>query len=721
MVKDRFKLIPIQISCEGNKKRLLYPKDWTHRDNFDEFTSYNGYAVKTGKEPNNITVIDVDSPEALKEFQEKYSINLFEKSGFIVKTHKGWHFYFKYNANLSTTTSFKGIKGVDIRNDGANVIIEVPEGLPCASYKILKDEELTELPESLVYIEPEYGSFVKKVEKVKERKGYPLTLLLKELLKSVLIDGHIHYLTDKGKSALKRLTPKIFREGEMGEHYRRIFESKGYIEPNDILEGDGSTYLSRIAAILAADETVSYELYSQTLKHLNRLWANPMDEERLEKTIIKNGNIVIDGKSIWEYNPDWEKKVKESSQFFLLIEEGIDAFYEPNMDKYIIYLNEIDTVYYLNKQSFGQIILSKTGEKFKEWQSLPVKHLTFNPTKDERFYTENGIEYFNIFEVSPLLKLAQKREQPKKKPEIILKILKNLFPNPEKLEVFLHWLGYWFVYREKSLVSWVITSPQGAGKGILTDLIIANVIGAKYCSLEVGEDLLEDKFTGWLQNKMFISFNEINTLTKDRYKNRNKLKRIITGDTFQLRLMNTNPVDYPNYANFIFSTNDLVPVDVEDTDRRYNITRGVKPLSQYNWFKEIEDIREVVLNELPDFVRYVSSLPLDKKKYNYIIPDFEIKKDIMLDNLSPVDEFIHFFTQKDIEYFEDELADRPDREIRLRTIKNWFDTGKAPTSDVFNLLREIVQNVKWTKTKFSRYMKSKGFKIQSGDKRYFKW
>lgn len=711
-----WKTVPVKISCEGSSKKLIYPRGWTS-ENPADFDG-NGLAVRTG-EVSNLTVIDIDGLEALDALQKKFGIKLFNLCNYIIKTRRGWHFYFNYNPKLRTTSSFRGVKGVDIRNDGANVIIQAPANLSCASYRPLKESDtLTDVPEQLIFLPEDKqtstssSSSIVKGEVLLERAKHPLAKLVSDLLVAELGgDGRLVDLSDKAKSALRRLTPKIFRTGEMGEHYKGLYERQGYLAPNDIHDGDGSTYLSRVAAILAADETIDYDMYRRVLHHLNRLWSNPMPEDRLERTIIKDGEIIVDGKPIWKYNPKWEKDYEAQSKVGLLRKDGIIVFFEPHLEKYAIHNEHAGTLYTLSKQAFSQMMLSLTGEKFKAWAQLPVRVLTYNPLRLEREYVEDGIEYFNSFRLTPLLDLAQKGETPKKRPEFILKIIENLLPIPEKRELFLRWLGYWWRTRKKSQVSWVFISPQGAGKGLLTDLIIANVIGPKACSLEVGEDLLESQFTNWLKDKMFISFNEINTLTKDRYKNRNKIKRLITGDTFQLRQMGVGAYDYPNYANFIFSSNDAVPVDIEDTDRRFNVSIAIKPLRGQAWFDEVEDVRAKILEELPDFVRYVTSLEVDERTYNSVIDDEE-KADIIADNRSPLEDFVVALATKDLEYFETELSGSGVPMAYLDQIREAFAAGYITTDLAFDLKNTLLPHVNISKTKLTRMLKRKGFEVK---------
>ena len=50
-----------------------------------------------------------------------------------------------------------------------------------------------------------------------------------------------------------------------------------------------------------------------------------------------------------------------------------------------------------------------------------------------------------------------------------------------------------------------------------------------------------------------------------------KLKNAITENTMTIRAMRSNQVEMPNYTNFIFLTNRMDAVKIEEGDRRYNI------------------------------------------------------------------------------------------------------------------------------------------------------
>ena len=85
---------------------------------WDKAGLLKGIAIVTGK-ISGITVVDVDTEEADREFQEACGDTLLETP--TVKTPNGGkHYYFKYDPQLKTKAGYR--PNIDIRNDGGYVI-----------------------------------------------------------------------------------------------------------------------------------------------------------------------------------------------------------------------------------------------------------------------------------------------------------------------------------------------------------------------------------------------------------------------------------------------------------------------------------------------------------------------------------------------------------------------------------------------------------------------
>ena len=123
----------------------------------DWWGDHNAIAVITGK-ISGITVMDIDSQD-LPELKDL-------PRTFVVKTHRGFHYYFKYVDGLRTNAkNFKdGNKefNIDIRNDGgiayaAPSSYELPDGT-ISEYKVIDNSPLADFPiEWGRNIEKKYG------------------------------------------------------------------------------------------------------------------------------------------------------------------------------------------------------------------------------------------------------------------------------------------------------------------------------------------------------------------------------------------------------------------------------------------------------------------------------------------------------------------------------------------------------------------------------------
>lgn len=146
-------------------------KTWKNQNKSFYDASYNGIYIKTGQ-ISNCFVIDIDDMTK-REARFIYD-NCYEKCNLIVKTKKGYHFYFNFDPELNTSKSLQQM-GFDIRSDGG--IIYAP---PC----YYKDEN----NEIMRY------EFVKKAKHLNDMdktvKKYILDLITKPVKDKKLIVQH---------------------------------------------------------------------------------------------------------------------------------------------------------------------------------------------------------------------------------------------------------------------------------------------------------------------------------------------------------------------------------------------------------------------------------------------------------------------------------------------------------------------------------------------------
>ncbi len=134
----------------------------------------------------------------------------------------------------------------------------------------------------------------------------------------------------------------------------------------------------------------------------------------------------------------------------------------------------------------------------------------------------------------------------------------------------MHWLLCWLAYPlqhpgAKLRTAVVMHGDEGAGKNFLFDIMVA--IYGKYGAL-VGQDELEDKFNDWRSCKLFVVGDEVSSRA-ELVHNKNRLKALITSPTVQINPKNLSRREEKNQMNIVFLSNELQPLALDNSDRRY--------------------------------------------------------------------------------------------------------------------------------------------------------
>jgi len=161
------------------KKKPIYGKDWMSNPTIknDIFGSVaNGYYVVTG-ETSNLLVLDLDDMED-EHCKKMYDMCTSKNCSLIVKTRKGYHYYFLYDCDFSSKMQGKNENGVifDLQTNGQHIFCppttynhhETGEEYKYEIQSCNKDFELLAMPKKLKkYI---IDNFVDVVPKEKTKK-----------------------------------------------------------------------------------------------------------------------------------------------------------------------------------------------------------------------------------------------------------------------------------------------------------------------------------------------------------------------------------------------------------------------------------------------------------------------------------------------------------------------------------------------------------------------
>ncbi len=320
-------------------------------------------------------------------------------------------------------------------------------------------------------------------------------------------------------------------------------------------------------------------------------------------------------------------------------------WFDSSLEKFVI--KGIGGYDVYTKQSVQQIILSMTS---KNITNVPVQTMRgiYAPNRPDE-WNDNGHNYINL---AVLTKMMQTPLRIKYIPVTISKLLYNVFNGDEIMQDhFLNWLAYIVQNRERTGTAWVFAGKQGTGKGILVETIIKGIFGS-HGSYNITDANLESQFNAYLDSKLIVAINEASVDNRQsRALTNNRLKTWITDEIIHINRKNIKEIETLNYCNFIFMSNEVTPVHIESTDRRFNIVETGAALTTLDWFNG-NDTVDVMREEIEDFAGFLLNYSVDKKKAKAVI-ETERKKAIVKNSMTPLEEIANAMKSKDIGWFLD--------------------------------------------------------------------
>lgn len=247
-------------------------------------------------------------------------------------------------------------------------------------------------------------------------------------------------------------------------------------------------------------------------------------------------------------------------------------------DKYI-YITKTNEVYDKDERK-RQSLTSLQNEyphEYNGWklsrnrQKVKSENIFFDPTGKKRPLQANDL-YFNTFAGFPF---AEVRSMPNvnidEMIEPIMGLIKNLFGkdlNDENLNWFLNWLAYIVQNAGAKMDTAIIVHGhvQGSGKSLFFAMIMRRIFG-KYAK-EVGQGQLSSNFNAWMDEAVFVVFEEIFS-NNEVYHTIGRVKQFITGGKVLIERKHMDGYEQDNYANFVFLSNEQKPMVLEQKDRRF--------------------------------------------------------------------------------------------------------------------------------------------------------
>lgn len=281
------------------------------------------------------------------------------------------------------------------------------------------------------------------------------------------------------------------------------------------------------------------------------------------------------------------------------------AWFNKATEKYC--LREGENIGRYTKAGFKQVLLSK-GKKIKGSEiNIPSLWEDYEPTCG--IMAREGV--LNTFTPSRLMNVSAPYGMVPTVPPTISLLFDNVFADDALRAGFINWLAYIYQERRKTGVVWIFKGVQGSGKGIVAETIMRGLFEHNMiCNLT--DTQMNSQFNSIMEDKMIVHFNEISAEERrDRMAVKNKLKTWITDDTLVINSKGVKEYYKTNHMNIVINTNEAIPVDIDDKDRRFTVVHTGTPLIDLDWFVRGESVDEIC-RELEAFAVYLSKYKVDK-------------------------------------------------------------------------------------------------------------
>lgn len=234
---------------------------------------------------------------------------------------------------------------------------------------------------------------------------------------------------------------------------------------------------------------------------------------------------------------------------------------------------------------FGRMLLTdemrSKGESFNGKPSNVALNVHCIPTVydsiyipgDEIIVNINGVDMVNTYNHlrTPIEKEPKTLDQ-RNAIKMAERHFELLFPDPVERNMFLDYLAYTVQY-PKEKVTWgvVVQGVDGVGKTWMATMMAAVLGGPNVRS--VNADALKEQYTKWAEGHRMVFFEEIRLQGHNRFEIMDKLRPYASNESVNVRRMQTDLYEIPNVTNYVFFTNYLDALPINDNDRRYFIIR----------------------------------------------------------------------------------------------------------------------------------------------------
>jgi hypothetical protein len=327
-------------------------------------------------------------------------------------------------------------------------------------------------------------------------------------------------------------------------------------------------------------------------------------------------------------------------------------------------------------------------------------------------------KWINRYQVSDSLRKPP--EGIRECPPNILKLVKHICNGEEETAHFLNWLAWIFQNRKMPKTAWIFNGVEGTGKGVFFHRVLSKLVGPEYCEAKT-IDSLEDSFNGYLEDCVFLMLDEFRVSDSGKSKSIiAQIKNLIVEPQISVRHMRQTSRMVPNFVCVIIASNDMDPMVIALTDRRFNVGNyQSERLYLTNYDLELID------QEVSAFAGYLMEYEVNEEWMQSPLQNAARSR---LQNLTQttIDECIHELVNGNFQFFMEQLptneADflKPEV-IAFRIVMQHIVTATLdPARDVVPLSRDQIKSIfdycaggmPNTPAKFTKLIKHRGLDMR---------
>jgi hypothetical protein len=201
------------------------------------------------------------------------------------------------------------------------------------------------------------------------------------------------------------------------------------------------------------------------------------------------------------------------------------------------------------------------------------------------------------------------------------------------------WISRWLAYPlrnpgAKMETSIIMHGDEGSGKNFFFEKVIKAIYG-KY-GYVIGNQQLEAPFNDWASMKLFLVADEVVTRAELKQM-KGKLKYLVSGDTIIINPKGLPEHSEANQMNFVFLSNELQPLALDKTDRRYLVVWTPPAMSKEFYISVADEINAGGIEAFYYYLMY----ELDMGDFNeHTKPIYNDAKDKLIEkSLAPAERF----------------------------------------------------------------------------------